>query len=148
VLYQLGAKEVVQPEFEAALEMGTHVLLNLGSEVATVLQSVQNSRMGHYRDILPERFESLVSANLNQAIEGLDGHWHPLAERSILAGQTIAQANIRQLTGATIMAIRRGRELLRYPDPQTVLTKGDRLLVVGDAQEQAAFNRVFGEARI
>ncbi len=145
VLYQLGAKEVVQPEFEAALEMGTHVLLNLGGEVSTVLQSIQNSRIGRYRDVLPERFESLVSTNLDQAIEGLDGHWFPLTERSILVGQTIAQANIRQLTGTTVMAIRRGRKLLRYPDPQTVLTMGDRLLVVGDAQEQAAFGREFGK---
>ena len=29
-LYQLGAEEVVQPEFEAALEMGAHMLLQLG----------------------------------------------------------------------------------------------------------------------
>jgi K+/H+ antiporter YhaU regulatory subunit KhtT len=33
---------------------------------------------------------------------------------------------------------------LRYPDPQTVLTVGDRLLVVGDAQEQSAFERLLG----
>jgi K+/H+ antiporter YhaU regulatory subunit KhtT len=59
-------------------------------------------------------------------------------------GQTLAQANIRQLTGATVMAIRRGRQLLRYPDPQAVLTVGDRLLVVGDTQEQTAFERLLG----
>jgi monovalent cation:H+ antiporter-2, CPA2 family len=42
------------------------------------------------------------------------------------------------------MAIRRGRQLLRYPDPQTVLTAGDRLLVVGNNQEQTAFERLVG----
>ncbi|WP_404790991.1 cation:proton antiporter [Altericista sp. CCNU0014] len=143
-LYQLGAKEVVQPEFEAALEMGAHVLLNLGGEVSGVLQSIQSHRADRYRDILPDRFETLASTNFGEAMVGLDGNWRVLAKGSALVGQTLAQANIRQMTGATIMAIRRGRQLLRYPDPQTVLTEGDRLLVVGDAQEQAAFERLFG----
>jgi monovalent cation:H+ antiporter-2, CPA2 family len=143
-LYQLGAKEVVQPEFEAALEMGTHVLLNLGGEVSGVLQSIQTHRADRYRDILPDRFESLASMNFGEAIVGLDGNWHVLAKDSGLEGQTLAQANIRQRTGATVMAIRRGRQLLRYPDPQTVLTAGDRLLVVGNNQEQTAFERLVG----
>jgi monovalent cation:H+ antiporter-2, CPA2 family len=143
-LYQLGAKEVVQPEFEAALEMGAHVLLNLGGEVSGILQSIQSYRADRYRDILPDRFESLASINFGEAIQGLDGNWHALGQGSALVGQTLAQANIRQLTGATVMAIRRGRQLLRYPDPQTVLTVGDRLLVVGDAQEQSAFERLLG----
>jgi monovalent cation:H+ antiporter-2, CPA2 family len=124
--------------------MGTHVLLNLGGAVSTVLQSVQTYRTGRYRDIEPTRFESLISTNLNEAIEGLDGDWHAIAQGSKIVGSTIAQANIRQQTGATIMAIRRGRKLLRYPDPQTVLTAGDRLLLVGDVKEQASFERLFG----
>ncbi|MGB8700977.1 MAG: cation:proton antiporter [Thermosynechococcaceae cyanobacterium] len=144
VLYQLGAKEVVQPEFEAALEMGTHVLLNLGGPVSEVLQSVQGYRSGRYRDIVPEGFEMIGSPNLSAAIEGLDGHWYPVMESCGLVGQTIAGANIRQQTGATVMAIRRGRQLLRYPDPQTVLAAGDRLLVVGDTQEQLAFGQLLG----
>jgi monovalent cation:H+ antiporter-2, CPA2 family len=143
-LYQLGAKEVVQPEFEAALEMGTHVLLNLGGEVSGVLQSIQTHRADRYRDILPDRFESLASMNFGEAIAGLDGNWHVLGKNSGLEGQTLALANIRQRTGATVMAIRRGRQLLRYPDPQTILTAGDRLLVVGNTQEQAAFERLVG----
>jgi CPA2 family monovalent cation:H+ antiporter-2 len=144
VLYQLGAKEVVQPEFEAALEMGAHVLLNLGGEVSGILQSIESYRADRYRDILPDRFDYLASMNFGEAIQGLDGNWHVLKQGSALVGQTLAQANIRQLTGATVMAIRRGRQLLRYPDPQTVVMVGDRLLVVGDAQEQNAFERLLG----
>ena len=108
-----------------------------------VTQSVQTYRADRYRDVKPDRFEGLTSTNLNEAIEGLDGHWHPLRTDSKLVGLTIAQSNIRQQTGTTIMAIRRGRKLLRYPDPQTVLTAGDRLLLVGDVQEQTAFWTAF-----
>jgi monovalent cation:H+ antiporter-2, CPA2 family len=143
-LYQLGAKEVVQPEFEAALEMGAHVLMNLGVEVSTVLQGIQTYRADRYRDILPDRFDSIAAMNFGEAIQGLDGNWHALGEGSALVGKTLAEANIRQMTGATIMAIRRGRQLLRYPDAETVLGVGDRLLVVGDTQEQTAFERLLG----
>ncbi len=148
VLYQLGAREVVQPEFEAALEMGAHVLLNLGDPQADVSRSVRNYRLSRYRDITPERLENIQSASMNTAIEGLKGTWHTLNDTSTLAGQTIAQSNIRQQTGTTIMAIRRGRELLRYPDPQTTLMAGDRLLLVGDADEQATFVDRFGSQPI
>jgi monovalent cation:H+ antiporter-2, CPA2 family len=143
-LYQLGAKEVVQPEFEAALEMGAHVLMNLGVEVSTVLQGIQTYRADRYRDILPDRFDSIAAMNFGEAIQGLDGNWHALGDGSALVGKTLAEANIRQMTGATIMAIRRGRQLLRYPDAKTVLGVGDRLLVVGNVQEQTAFERLLG----
>ena len=148
VLYQLGAREVVQPEFEAALEMGAHVLLNLGDPQADVSRSVRNYRLSRYRDITPERIENIQSVSMNEAIQGLKGIWHTLKDTSILTGQTIAQSNIRQRTGTTIMAIRRGRELLRYPDPQTMLMAGDRLFLVGDAAEQATFIERFGPQAI
>jgi len=43
-LYQLGAQEVVQPEFEASLEMGAHLLLKLGDPVTAVQQVVHRYR--------------------------------------------------------------------------------------------------------
>jgi CPA2 family monovalent cation:H+ antiporter-2 len=56
-LYQTGAQEVVQPEFEAALEMGAHLLLKLGASASEIQALVHRYRSGRYRDILPERVE-------------------------------------------------------------------------------------------
>ncbi|NEQ95507.1 MAG: hypothetical protein F6K30_02030 [Cyanothece sp. SIO2G6] len=39
-LYQLGAQEVVQPELEAALEMGAHMLLKLNDSTYLVQQEL------------------------------------------------------------------------------------------------------------
>jgi len=47
LLTQMGAKEVVQPEFEAALEMGGHILKTLGehqTDVSSVLQAIRLDR--------------------------------------------------------------------------------------------------------
>jgi CPA2 family monovalent cation:H+ antiporter-2 len=53
VLTQLGAREVVQPEFEAALELGSHLLNTLG-EPSTAIQSVLDRiRDDRYRPVRP-----------------------------------------------------------------------------------------------
>lgn len=47
LLTKMGAKEVVQPEFEAALEMGGHILNTLGEtqeDVSSVLQAIRLDR--------------------------------------------------------------------------------------------------------
>ena len=46
-------------------------------------------------------------------------------------GQSIEKLKFRQYTNATIVAIRRGVEVIVSPDPNTVLQQGDRLVAVG-----------------
>jgi CPA2 family monovalent cation:H+ antiporter-2 len=138
-LYQLGAQEVVQPEFEASLEMGAHMLLKLGDSAYAVQQVVNRYRTGRYRDILPERAEYWGGDNLEAAIEGLQRHWYVLQHESHLVGNSLARANVRRLTGATIMAIERHKQLYRYPTGEVILEAGDRLLVVGDPNAHNAF---------
>lgn len=141
-LYQLGAWEVVQPEFEASLAMGTHMLVSLGGQTPEVKQEVEACRAGHYRTILPERPGFMVANDLATAVEGLEGDWFTLESNSPLVGLTLAQADIRRLTGATVMQIQRDREINRFPNAQTVLNAGDRLLVVGTEEEDRAFQEL------
>ena len=53
-LYQLGAKEVVHPEFEASLELSTHLLLSLGESKQTVQSEIINVRNSRYADLRPD----------------------------------------------------------------------------------------------
>ena len=141
-LYQLGAQEVVQPEFEASLEMGAHMLLKLGDSTYDVQQVVNRYRSGRYRDILPERAEYWGAADLEAAIEGLQRNWYTVDSDSPLQRQSLAQAKVRRLTGATVMAIERNKQLYRYPTGEVVIESGDRLLVVGNPKEHSAFAKL------
>jgi monovalent cation:H+ antiporter-2, CPA2 family len=145
-LYQLGAQEVVQPEFEASLEMGAHMLLKLGDTTYDVQQLVNRYRSGRYRDILPERSEYWGAANLESslesAIEGLPKHWYAVPSHSPLQGLSLAQADIRRLTGVTVMAIERNKHLFRYPTGELTIEISDRLLVVGSTEEHLAFTKL------
>ncbi|MGB3208012.1 MAG: cation:proton antiporter [Crinalium sp.] len=143
LLYQLGAKEVVQPEFEASLEMATHVLTGLGVPIAVINREVEQIRSSHYLDLRPVRSQSEIARDLQFAAQEMNSRWYRLPNDSPLVGMTIGQANIRSLTGVSLVAIRRDRgEEIDYPDAKISLEKGDRFLVVGQPEEQAAFNEL------
>lgn len=55
ILTQMGAKEVVQPEFEAALELGTHLLKTLGAPETQIYSVIMNIRQDKYISIRPEQ---------------------------------------------------------------------------------------------
>ncbi|MCH9056175.1 cation:proton antiporter [Synechococcus sp. PCC 6716] len=50
-LTQLGAREVVQPEFEAAMELGAHLLASLGESSESINDIIQSIRRDRYRSI-------------------------------------------------------------------------------------------------
>jgi CPA2 family monovalent cation:H+ antiporter-2 len=143
VLYQLGAKEVVQPEFEASLEMANHLLTSLGFLSFVVEQEMKQIRNDHYLALRPEQTPSEVSRNLQKATRDLNRRWYTLPSGSPLIDMSLAEADIRYLTGASLMAIRRANgEEIDYPNGQTKLEEGDRLLVVGVSQEIAALEEL------
>lgn len=143
LLYQLGAREVVQPEFEASLELSTHLLTGMGSVLPLVQQTMQQIRESHYLDLRPERSPSEVSREVRLNTEGMNSRWCNLPEGSPLEGMTLEEADLRRLTGVSVMAIRRGGgEELDYPEEETLLLSGDRLLIVGTPEEFAAFSEL------
>ncbi|AFY40818.1 cation:proton antiporter [Nostoc sp. PCC 7107] len=148
VLYQLGAREVVQPEFEASLEMATYLLNDLGFSQFVVQREMQQIRNDHYLDLRPERSASEVSRDLHQATRDLNRRWYAIPSTSPLIGMSLEEADMRYLTGISLMAIRRanGNEI-DYPNNQTKLEEGDRLLVVGASEELAALEE-FAQGKI
>jgi monovalent cation:H+ antiporter-2, CPA2 family len=139
LLYQLGAKEVVQPVFEASLELSSHLLYAMGLPETVIQRQVQDIRISHYQDFRAERTDFAIARDLRLAAQEMNSKWYPLPEQSPVVGMTLAEADLRRLTGVTLMAIlRKSGEELDYPDSQTKIETGDRLLVVGQPEELLA----------
>ncbi|RZM74734.1 cation:proton antiporter [Leptolyngbya iicbica] len=51
LLTQIGAREVVQPEFEAAMELGAHLLRSLGEDTVGIQQVLNNIRRDRYQSV-------------------------------------------------------------------------------------------------
>ena len=58
---------------------------------------------------------------------------------SALAGRTIGDAGIRTETGATVIAVQRGRRTFPTPGSGCRVEAGDVLVVAGPARAQRAF---------
>jgi CPA2 family monovalent cation:H+ antiporter-2 len=150
LLYQLGAREVVQPEFEASLELSSHLLTEIGLPLPVIQREVQQIRNSRYSELRLERPLYQVSRELKEATQEMNSRWYPLPESSPIVGMTLEETNLRRLTGVSLMAIKRASgEEMDYPDGKTLLEAGDRLLVVGQTDELAAFDQLAkGEAAV
>jgi K+/H+ antiporter YhaU regulatory subunit KhtT len=68
-------------------------------------------------------------------------------ESSHAAGKTIANLQLWQQTGATIIALRRGTDISISPGPHVILREQDVLVVVGDEQVQQRTDRYINQVR-
>jgi len=80
----------------------------------------------------------------------MNSRWFTLPAHTPLAEMTLEETNLRRLTGISVMAIERpDGEKIDYPSGETILHGGDRLLVVGETNEIAAFRDLAsGEAAL
>lgn len=150
LLYQLGAREVVQPEFEASLELASHLLTGLGLPLPVIQREVQRIRSSHYTELRSERPSYQVAREVQEASQEMNSKWYALPTHSPLVGMTLEETNLRRLTGVSLLAIKRSTgEETDYPDSKILLQEGDRLLVIGEPGELAAFDELAkGEAAV
>jgi CPA2 family monovalent cation:H+ antiporter-2 len=145
-LARLGADHIVQPELEGGLELVHHTLLRLGFPLRQVHQYAEAFRRDNYNieNITTEEHRSLH--DLLMATEGIEIKWMVLAADSPLVGQTLAEANIRSITGASVAAIMRNKHLIPNPKSATVFEAGDRIGVIGEEEQiEAAQHMVNGQ---
>jgi CPA2 family monovalent cation:H+ antiporter-2 len=64
--------------------------------------------------------------------------WHTIAADSPAAGLSLAEANLRARTGASVIALIRDQQLLANPKSSTVFMPGDMIGMIGDSEQIAA----------
>jgi CPA2 family monovalent cation:H+ antiporter-2 len=134
-LAKLGAQDVIHPELEGGLEIVRHTLLKLGFPVHEIMRYVDAVRNDHYDLQVNTEEEHRLLHELVHAIGNIEVTWMQLEEGNPIIGNTLAEANLRARTGASVVAIMRNRELLANPKSSTVFESGDRVGFIGD-QEQ------------
>jgi Trk K+ transport system NAD-binding subunit len=56
-----------------------------------------------------------------------------------IVGKALRDQKIRQSTGCSIIAIKRGEEMLLNPEPETIVSQDDELILIGTAQAEKNF---------
>lgn len=138
-LEELGIHEVVQPEFEAALEMTRQALLHLQIPATTIQGYADRMRQQHYAPLYEKRADFRLLEQLRSLDAGFELTWVTLEEQSPIAGRTIAEVEVRKTTGASIVGLIRDGKLTPNPGGELRLEAGDVLAAIGRCDERAAF---------
>lgn len=134
-LLRLGANEVIPEEFETSLEIFGRVLSHLGVPKNRILELIDLVRREGYKAL---RIEGLTGTRVGLEclmVEGLEMESFLLEPHSWFKGKTIRELDLRNMTGATIIAVRRGNETILNPDPDLKLHEGDVIVYIGKKEQ-------------
>ncbi len=141
-LTQLGAQDVIHPELEGGLEIVRHTLLQLGFPLQEIYRYTDAVRRDHYDLQLNTEEEHRLLHDLVNAANSIEIKWIQLDENNPLVGQTLAGANLRAHTGASVVAILRQGSLIANPKSVTMFQVGDRIGLIGDKEETEAVEKL------
>ena len=128
-LYSLGADVVIPEEFETSIEIFSRVLQHYLVPAKDIERFAEQVRSDGYSMLrAPVQRERTV---LELPLADFEISTLRLKPGSELVGLTLGESGLRQRFGATLLAIRRGGDLLTNPDIQTRFQGQDVLVMLG-----------------
>jgi monovalent cation:H+ antiporter-2, CPA2 family len=136
-LLKLGANEVIPEEFETSIEIFAKVLHHYQVPKNLMIEQIEKIRSGSYEVL---RRVELPAKDLPQKCEilmDIDTETYLINDRSHASGRSIKELRIRSTTGATVIAVKRGNEIIPSPELGFVFTPGDILYLIGSKESLA-----------
>ena len=135
-LRKLGADVIIPEEFETSVEIFAQVLRTYEVPRNLILELIERVRGDHYevlRDTdLPAMQVVLPHLDILRKVQ-IDSCL--LGEQSPAKGRSLAELNLRARSGATLLALRRGREVLVNPGPELQFEAGDTVVLMGESDQ-------------
>lgn len=129
----LGANVIIPEEFETSVEIFAQVLREYDVPRNLIFDLIERVRSEQYevlRDVsVPAMRVVLPHSNILEKLE-IKSSW--LRHHSPAHDRTLRELNLRTATGATLIAVRRGRELFLNPGPDFRLHADDIVILIGD----------------
>jgi CPA2 family monovalent cation:H+ antiporter-2 len=153
-LKRMGVHEVVQPELEAGLEMVRQVLVHFQVPPTDIQRFSSAVHQELYAPLYGEDGEDATAIaspsaqllrRLKYATRALTIEWVTLPASCALAGQTLGESAIRRRTGASIVAVMRGKNVVPNPPIEYRFEADDLLAVLGTSEQEEAFRAMIEE---
>lgn len=135
----MGVHEVVQPEFEAGLEMTRQALLHLHIPATEIQRFTDAVRHELYAPLYHIHGEYRVISQLQNGARLLDLTWVTLSPDSPLLERTIGELHIRSQTGASVVGVMFNGTIWPNPDAGYRFNPGDIVAVMGNDEQLTAF---------
>jgi CPA2 family monovalent cation:H+ antiporter-2 len=134
----MGVNEVIPEEFETSVEIFTRVLTKYlvpKDEIAQLVAEVRNNSYQMFRNISGAASASVADLHLHLRDIEIAPIFVP--PDSQLAGKSLAELDLRNKTGLTLLAIRRDAQLMTNLDARTKVYQNDELFVIGSPDKVA-----------
>ncbi|MBN1102121.1 MAG: cation:proton antiporter [Deltaproteobacteria bacterium] len=142
VFRELNITEVVLPEFEAALEMTRQSLLHLGIPVPEIHRYTESVRQELFASPFSESGDYRTLTQLRTAEQQFDLQWVVVHPGSPLIDKSIGEAEIRKVTGSSVVGVIRDNKLEPNPDAGFRFRLDDWVAIIGTDQSRDAFLRM------
>jgi CPA2 family monovalent cation:H+ antiporter-2 len=130
-LTRTGANQVIAEEFEAAIEIFTHVLELYHVPRNIVRAQTRVLRGEGYRMLRAERQAPGVSQAVLEALEAGTTDLFRVTGGGALVGRTLQNLDVPTAAGAAVIAVVRGEQSFVNPPSELTLEAGDYLVLVG-----------------
>ncbi len=139
-LIKMDIFEVVQPEFEASLEIISKSLVLLDMPLASIYRYIDDIRRQNYSKFRIENVKHSLLEKIENTPFLLEMGWSEVKANSTIAGKSIEGLKIRSRTGVSVVGILRGSEFIPNPDGNFVFLAGDYIAVIGTNENKKLFN--------
>jgi CPA2 family monovalent cation:H+ antiporter-2 len=130
-LYELGANEVIPEEFETSIEIFTRVLTKYLIPRDEIEKFIAEIRSDGYEMLRSLSKPSVSLSDLQLHLADVEICTLQVDEKSPIVGKSLAQIELRNKYGVTLLAIRRDSQILLNPGGDTHLLPNDVLIVLG-----------------
>lgn len=130
-LYGLGANEVIPEEFETSIEIFSRVLNRYGIARNVIESQIDRIRRQGYEVLRSPSVPSARLENLSVALDAASTETIRLEANSPVIGKNLGELNLRNATGATIIAIVREGSTKISPGSNYQLAQGDTIVLLG-----------------
>ena len=144
-LQRLGAVEVVPEEFETSLEIFSRVLRRFGVPSSAIRAEVEAVRQDHYdmfrgreRPYAGHLTDLAISLGVRIGVETLT-----VEHGAAAIGENPRTLRLRQTTGATVVAVIRGKAIVYEPSPEFSFRDFDTVVLVGNPEAIARATPLF-----
>lgn len=139
MLNEYGVYEVVQPHFEAGLEITRQALMHLKIPAPEIQKLTDTVRRELYAPIYDRNDEYKELSQRDNLTRLLGLTWVKVGDQCDISGKSIAELDIRRKTGVLIVSIMRDDELYTNPKPSFRFSEGDMVGIMGDEEQIRAF---------
>lgn len=142
-LYKLGVNEVVPEEFETSIEILSRVLRNYMVPQAEIERCIADVRSEAYEMLRSMSRRHSHAVGISGYLSGAELATFRVKSGSQLEGKGLREGTIRSLSGASVLVIKRGEEVVPNPDPVWELKADDLVLLLGSPEQLAMAGKLF-----